>query len=40
MENKKRTGLIYKVSGNMVSVAVDGEVIQNEVAFILHGKKD
>jgi hypothetical protein len=35
----KRKGIVTKIIGNMVSVEVDGAVIQNEVAYILHGKE-
>ena len=34
--NNIRTGYISKINGNMVSVNVEGEVIQNETAYILH----
>ncbi len=33
----KRTGVITKISGNMVTVEVDSFVVQNEVAYIIHG---
>jgi V/A-type H+-transporting ATPase subunit A len=32
-----RTGRIVKISGNMVTVSFDSPVMQNEVAYILHG---
>ena len=32
-----RKGRITKITGNMVTVRVDGVVIQNEVAYIIHG---
>ena len=32
-----RTGLITKISGNMVTVRFNSPVMQNEVAYILHG---
>lgn len=35
----KRTGRITKITGNMVMVEVDGFVVQNEVAYIVHGKE-
>jgi len=35
--NQKRTGYITKINGNMVMVTVDDFVIQNEVAYIIHG---
>lgn len=35
----KRTGRIVKVSGNMVMVELDTFVIQNEVAYIIHGQE-
>jgi len=35
----RRTGYIFKVNGNMVSVNTEGEVIQNEMAYILHGQE-
>ncbi|MFA5007929.1 MAG: V-type ATP synthase subunit A [Candidatus Omnitrophota bacterium] len=34
-----RKGIITKIIGNMVSVRVEGAVIQNEVAYILHGSE-
>jgi len=34
---KKRIGRILKVNANMVVAEVDGYIIQNEVAYILHG---
>ncbi|MBN2831363.1 MAG: V-type ATP synthase subunit A [Candidatus Omnitrophica bacterium] len=37
--NPKRTGHVLKVNGNMVSVFVEGEVIQNETAYILHNQE-
>ncbi|MFH1441650.1 MAG: V-type ATP synthase subunit A [Candidatus Omnitrophota bacterium] len=33
----KRLGRVVKINGNMVSVEFDSFVIQNEVAFIIHG---
>ncbi|MFH0877079.1 MAG: V-type ATP synthase subunit A, partial [Candidatus Omnitrophota bacterium] len=35
----KRTGHITKINGNMVSVQAESFIIQNEVAFILHGSE-
>ncbi len=35
----KRTGHIVKVTGNMVTAELDGFVIQNEVAYIIHGSE-
>lgn len=35
----KRKGRIIKVTGNMVTVETDGNIIQNEVAYILHGNE-
>jgi V/A-type H+-transporting ATPase subunit A len=35
----KRTGRIIKVSGNMVAAEFSGFVVQNEVAYILHGSE-
>jgi V/A-type H+-transporting ATPase subunit A len=35
----KRTGQITKINGNMVTVAFDDFVVQNEVAYILHEKE-
>ena len=32
-----RKGYITKISGNMVTVSFDTYVMQNEVAYILHG---
>ncbi|MFA5199606.1 MAG: V-type ATP synthase subunit A [Candidatus Omnitrophota bacterium] len=38
MENK-RTGKIVNVNANMVIAQVDGFIIQNEVAYIIHGQE-
>jgi V/A-type H+-transporting ATPase subunit A len=38
MENK-RLGHIVKINANMVVAEVDGRIIQNEVAYILHGEE-
>ncbi len=35
----KRMGKIVKTSGNMVVVETDGFIIQNEVAYIIHGQE-
>ncbi|MDD5680957.1 MAG: V-type ATP synthase subunit A [Candidatus Omnitrophica bacterium] len=35
----KRTGRIIKINGNMVVVEIDSFVIQNEVAYIIHGSE-
>ncbi|MCX5708698.1 MAG: V-type ATP synthase subunit A [Candidatus Omnitrophica bacterium] len=35
----KRIGKVTKISGNMVTAAVDAAIIQNEVAYIRHGKE-
>lgn len=35
----QRTGLIIKISGNMVTAQFDSPVMQNEVAYILHGEE-
>jgi V/A-type H+-transporting ATPase subunit A len=35
----KRTGTVSKVSGNMVSAKTTSTVMQNEVAFVLHGQE-
>jgi V/A-type H+-transporting ATPase subunit A len=35
----KRTGLISKINANMVTVDFDTFVIQNEVAYIIHGEE-
>lgn len=35
----QRTGLITKISGNMVTAQFDSPVMQNEVAYILHGEE-
>ena len=32
-----RTGQVVKVNANMVTAEVDGQIIQNEVAYIVHG---
>ena len=37
--NNIRTGYISKINGNMVSANVEGEVIQNETAYILHNNE-
>jgi V/A-type H+-transporting ATPase subunit A len=37
--SSRRTGRITKINGNMVSVEIDSFVIQNEVAFIVHGEE-
>ncbi|MCK9574271.1 MAG: V-type ATP synthase subunit A, partial [Candidatus Omnitrophica bacterium] len=34
-----RKGIITKITGNMVSVRVEGTITQNEVAYILHGSE-
>ncbi|MDD1715461.1 MAG: V-type ATP synthase subunit A [Methanolinea sp.] len=34
-----RTGRILKISGNMVTVTFESQVMQNEVAYILHGEE-
>ncbi|MFH0935547.1 MAG: V-type ATP synthase subunit A [Candidatus Omnitrophota bacterium] len=36
---EKRIGRIVKINGNMVTVELDNFVVQNEVAYILHGKE-
>ena len=35
----KRTGHILKISGNMVTAEIDDFVIQNEVAYCIHGEE-
>jgi len=35
----KRIGRIIKINGNMVTAGIDSFVIQNEVAYILHGQE-
>ena len=35
----KRIGRITKINGNMVTVGMDTFVIQNEVAYIIHGQE-
>ena len=35
----KRIGRITKINGNMVTVALDTFVVQNEVAYVLHGEE-
>ena len=37
--HEKRSGKVVKISGNMVSVEIDSIVIQNEVAYIKHGRE-
>jgi len=39
MLNDKRTGHVTKINANMVTVQIDTFVVQNEVAYILHGKE-
>jgi V/A-type H+-transporting ATPase subunit A len=34
-----RTGRITRINGNMVTVRFDAPVMQNEVAYILHGSE-
>jgi V/A-type H+-transporting ATPase subunit A len=36
---KIRTGRIIKVNANMVTAQIDGQIIQNEVAYIVHGQE-
>jgi len=36
---KKRVGSIIKVNANMVTAQVEGKIIQNEVAYIIHGEE-
>ncbi|MBL7151051.1 MAG: V-type ATP synthase subunit A [Candidatus Omnitrophica bacterium] len=36
---EKRIGRIVKINGNMVTVELDNFVVQNEVAYIVHGKE-
>ncbi len=36
---KMRTGQVVRVNANMVTAEVDGQIIQNEVAYILHGQE-
>ena len=36
---KKRTGWITKISGNMVTAGFDTFAVQNEVAYVIHGKE-
>ncbi len=35
----KTTGVITSISGNMLTVKVDGDVIQNEIGFVLSGEE-
>jgi V/A-type H+-transporting ATPase subunit A len=35
----KRTGRIVKINANMVTVETEGFLVQNEIAYILHGKE-
>jgi len=35
----KRFGKVTKISGNMVTAAVEGNIVQNEVAYIKHGSE-
>ena len=35
----KRKGIISRIYGNMVTADFDSSVMQNEVAFILHGQE-
>ena len=32
-----RKGTIARINGNMVTVAFDAQVMQNEVAYVVHG---
>ena len=36
---EKRVGRIIKISGNMVVAEVDSFIIQNEVAYVVHGNE-
>jgi V/A-type H+/Na+-transporting ATPase subunit A len=36
---KTRTGKVVKVNANMVTVEVSGQIVQNEVAYIIHGQE-
>jgi V/A-type H+-transporting ATPase subunit A len=36
---KIRTGQVVKVNANMVTAEVSGQIIQNEVAYIIHGQE-
>ncbi|NLA73935.1 MAG: hypothetical protein GX846_00385, partial [Deltaproteobacteria bacterium] len=36
---KPNTGKITGVSGNMVTVSFDGNIMQNEVAYIIEGNE-
>ncbi|MFH1190682.1 MAG: V-type ATP synthase subunit A [Candidatus Omnitrophota bacterium] len=36
---KKRIGRVIKVNANMVTAQVEGNIIQNEVAYIIHGQE-
>jgi V/A-type H+/Na+-transporting ATPase subunit A len=36
---KKRIGRVIKVNANMVTAQVEGNIIQNEVAYIIHGEE-
>jgi V/A-type H+-transporting ATPase subunit A len=36
---KIRTGKVIKVNANMVTAQVNGQIIQNEVAYIIHGQE-
>lgn len=35
----KRTGRVTKINGNMVTVEIESFVVQNEVAYIIHGEE-
>ena len=35
----KRTGRITRINGNMVTVEFETFVVQNEVAYIIHGQE-
>ncbi len=39
MASVERKGRVAKISGNMVSADIDAFVVQNEVAFIVHGEE-
>ena len=36
---KIRTGQVVKVNANMVTAEVSGQIMQNEVAYIIHGQE-
>ena len=38
--DKKVTGIIKGINGNMINVEFDGRIIQNEVGYVIKGKEN